>query len=136
MSNVSLVCYADGNPPPSYMWLQKLTSGKNVMRGYTSELQIKSVHYKHMGKLFCQATNMINRVKKYAQSDAIHLIVTGPPLFENDQIPMEIVAKAGEEIQIKVPFCSNSLPKAKWNITSEKTSISPSSESQILLMFS
>lgn len=74
-----LVCQAEGNPPPSYQWLQKTTTADEVVyvRGAEHMLVIHNVTYEYQGKYFCKATNFISGTERTSQSDQIDLSVMG-----------------------------------------------------------
>lgn len=74
-----LVCQAEGNPPPSYQWLQKTTTAEETVyvRGAEHMLVIHNVTYEYQGKYFCKATNFISGTERTSQSDQIDLSVMG-----------------------------------------------------------
>jgi len=74
-----LVCEAEGNPPPSYQWLQKTNTAEETVyvRGAEQTLVIHNVTYEYQGSYFCKATNVISGVERTIQSDEINLSVMG-----------------------------------------------------------
>ncbi|XP_071440087.1 kin of IRRE-like protein 2, partial [Hetaerina americana] len=91
-SEVEFECEAEGNPPPSFRWLQKLSSGLPfgtmqggdpggvvVVRGSESRLLLKNVTYEHQGELVCVATNVIGGEERAVQSEPISIQVVGGP---------------------------------------------------------
>ena len=118
------------------MWLQWLPSGEVVVRGYDSELSIKRVGFEHMGEFVCKASNVVKGKNKYSQSEPLSVIVRGPPHIENFKIRTEILVKAGEEVRVEVPFCSNPAPSANWIIKLEDTHLTLSSGTRYLRIIS
>ena len=64
----------------------------------------------------CKARNIVRRVKKEVQSDLIKIIVKGSPQILEFKSVNEIVVKSGDNVNIKVPFCSNPPPSIAWII--------------------
>lgn len=74
-----LQCQAEGNPPPTFQWLQKTTTAEETVyvRGAEHMLVIHNVTYEYQGKYFCKATNFISGTERTTQSDQIDLSVMG-----------------------------------------------------------
>ena len=104
-SNLSLVCLADSNPPPSYKWLQKLQSGQVIVRGNNMELTIPFISFEHIGEFVCIATNNVKSITKSKQSEPIKIDVRGPPLIKEYNIQEELLVQAGDEVKVEVHFC-------------------------------
>lgn len=75
-----LQCLAEGNPQPTYQWLQQMTSAEEsntYVRGSDHMLVIQNVTYDFQGKYLCKAKNVISGTERTTQSDPIELHVTG-----------------------------------------------------------
>jgi len=81
-SQATFSCNAEGNPSPTYQWLQKLPTaeGTVLIRGSDSRLHISNVTYDYKGEYVCKATNVIAGVERLVQSDAISVQVVGKSL--------------------------------------------------------
>ena len=81
-STASFECKAEGNPQPTYQWLQKLSTSFSpntimIERGTQAQFVIKNVTYEHQGEYVCKVTNSISGKEKYDQSEPITLQVYG-----------------------------------------------------------
>ena len=94
------------------------------MRGYESSLVIQRVTFEHSGEFVCKARNVVKRVKKEVQSSLIKISVKGSPQILEFKSVNEIVVKSGDNVDIKVPFCSNPSPSIDWIIVSGENMIS------------
>ena len=85
-SQATFSCNAEGNPSPTYQWLQKLPTaeGTVLIRGSDSRLHISNVTYDYKGEYVCKATNVIAGVERLVQSDAISVQVVGKSLQNNE----------------------------------------------------
>jgi hypothetical protein len=81
-SQATFSCTAEGNPSPTYQWLQKLPTaeGTVLIRGSDARLHISNVTYDYKGEYVCKATNVIAGVERLVQSDAISVQVVGKSL--------------------------------------------------------
>lgn len=72
-------CIAEGNPQPTYQWLQRLPTPSDVIveRGRESKLHIANVTYDYQGEYVCKVTNVISGIERTVQSEAIALQVVG-----------------------------------------------------------
>ncbi|GFQ85075.1 hemicentin-2, partial [Trichonephila clavata] len=85
-NSTTLVCEAEGNPPPKYYWLQKM-GGDGIewqQRGNTAALLIQNVTYQYQGQYVCEASNVINGHTYKSTSAEISLDVTGKSLLERE----------------------------------------------------
>ena len=114
--SLTLHCYSESYPRADYTWLQQLPSGEVLVRGYESSLVIQAVGFEHSGEFVCKARNIVKRVKKEVQSDLIRVSVKGSPQILEFKSVNEIVVKSGDNVDIKVPFCSNPPPSIDWII--------------------
>ena len=53
-------------------------------------------------------------MKKEVQSDLIHVSVKGPPHIQEHTSVNEIIVRSGDNVDIKIPFCSNPSPSVDW----------------------
>lgn len=113
---LTLNCYSESYPRADYTWLQQLPSGEVLVRGYESSLVLQKVGFEHSGEFVCKAKNVVNRVKKEVQSDLIKVSVKGAPRILEFKSVNEIIVKSGDNVDIKIPFCSNPTPSIDWII--------------------
>lgn len=87
-SQATFRCTAEGNPSPTYQWLQKLPTaeGTVLIRGSDSRLHISNVTYDYKGEYVCKATNAIAGVERVVQSDAISVQVVGKSLQNKEYL--------------------------------------------------
>lgn len=78
-SSTTFECIAEGNPQPTYQWLQRIPSPSNriVERGREAKLHISNVTYDYQGEYVCKVTNIIGGAERTIQSEAIALQVVG-----------------------------------------------------------
>ena len=111
-----LRCSARASPPPNYQWLQQLSSGEVLVRGYESTLRIESINYDHQGEFVCKASNTVGGEKREVQSKPIEVAVRGKPRISSFTVQSELVVKTGDDANIQVQFCANPKPKQTWDI--------------------
>lgn len=78
-TSATFECIAEGNPPPTYQWLQRLLTSSDVIRerGREAKLHISNVTYDFQGEYVCKVTNIIGGTERTVQSEAIALQVVG-----------------------------------------------------------
>lgn len=78
-SSANFECVGEGNPLPTYQWLQTLPtpSGLVLERGREAKLHISNVTYDLQGEYRCKVTNMINGQERSEMSYPIILQVVG-----------------------------------------------------------
>lgn len=78
-TSASFECVAEGNPQPTYQWLQRLPTPSDVIRerGREAKLHISNVTYDYQGEYVCKVTNIISGTERTVQSEAIALQVVG-----------------------------------------------------------
>lgn len=78
-TSATFECVAEGNPQPTYQWLQRLPTPSDVIleRGWESKLHIPNVTYDYQGEYVCKVTNIIGGTERTIQSEAIALQVVG-----------------------------------------------------------
>uniref|UniRef100_A0A8D8Z044 Kin of IRRE-like protein 3 n=1 Tax=Cacopsylla melanoneura TaxID=428564 RepID=A0A8D8Z044_9HEMI len=113
---VTFTCAANGNPAPSYEWIQKIPTSLQgefieVIRSSESRLHIANITYEHQGEYFCRATNVINGNEKRKLSDGITLQVVGPPHIIRHVGGREIVVMRGEDALVRLVVCADPRPR-------------------------
>ena len=124
-SILQLECTADGNPAPTFKWIQKFPTGISKVRGYEAKLVIQGVTFKDNSRMVCEASNYINNIKQHSKSEPVELIITGEPIFRTKEKTKDIVLKSGEDTKINIPFCSNPRPTVKWFTANKGTNKTP-----------
>ena len=98
-SIIRLECTADGNPTPTYHWIQKFPSGKSKIRGHEARLVIPNAMFEDNSEMVCQASNYVKNTKRYSNSQPIKLIITGEPIFKTTEEISDVVLKPGEDLR-------------------------------------
>lgn len=122
-SGTSLHCVAEGNPPPRYVWLQKVDKNTWQERGRNATLFIHNVTYTFQGIYKCVASNIINNSKAEDESEEVTLDVTGAPQILKDmaKTPEKVVIEKDEDAFIIIFFCSDPTPQRTfWEWGSQK----------------
>lgn len=78
-SSATFECIGEGNPPPTYQWIQTRPSPSNleIERGRDAKLYISNVTYDYQGEYICKVTNIIKSEEKTDISEPIILQVHG-----------------------------------------------------------
>lgn len=78
-TSATFECIAEGNPQPTYQWLQRLPTPSDLVveRGREAKLHIPNVTYDFQGEYVCKVTNIIAGTERTVQSEAIALQVIG-----------------------------------------------------------
>lgn len=78
-SSTNFECVGEGNPQPTYQWLQTLPTRSNLVveRGRESKLHISNVTYDFQGEYRCKVTNIISGTERSEISEAVILQVVG-----------------------------------------------------------
>ncbi|XP_063240065.1 hemicentin-2 [Bacillus rossius redtenbacheri] len=116
-SQASLACSAEGNPKPTYQWLQKTTSpdAAVLLRGSGPELLVSNVTYDYQGEYVCKATNVIGGRERVVQSETIAVQVVGAPLVLRQAAPGEVVVARGQDALLSLVVCADPRPRlAAW----------------------
>ncbi|XP_055388210.1 hemicentin-1, partial [Condylostylus longicornis] len=105
-------CDAEGNPPPTYKWVQRLAHGtKYLERGSSSRLVIDNVTYDYQGEYECRATNYINGQERSVTSDPVSLQVVGAPQVLRLNPSMHTVSvKRGDSASLSLVVCADPRP--------------------------
>ncbi|RZF37361.1 hypothetical protein LSTR_LSTR010456 [Laodelphax striatellus] len=125
-TQVSVLCEADGNPPPSYRWLQAISSntssaggggseeGRWLVRSSDSLMLLRNVTYQHQGEYVCQVTNVIGGKKRQAQSHSLTIQVVGGPQVVRDEAE-DVVVVRGADATLRMVVCADPRPhSAAW----------------------
>ncbi|XP_021939888.1 hemicentin-1 isoform X3 [Zootermopsis nevadensis] len=122
-SQATFSCTAEGNPTPTYQWLQKLPTaeGTVLIRGSDARLHINNVTYDYKGEYVCKATNMIAGVERVVQSDAISVQVVGAPQVLRQSGGREVVVARGQDALLRLVVCADPRPRrAAWEWGSQQ----------------
>jgi hypothetical protein len=78
-SPATFECLGEGNPQPTYKWLQKLPTPSDRVeeRGRDARLHIANVTYDYQGEYRCKVTNIIKGEERSEISEPIILQVHG-----------------------------------------------------------
>ncbi|XP_052863858.1 B-cell receptor CD22 [Anopheles cruzii] len=118
-SPAAFECVAEGNPAPTYKWVQRISSqGKPFLdRGRESRLVIDNVTYDYQGEYECRATNFINGQERTATSDPIALQVVGAPQVlrttsaSGGAIGHSVSVKKGDSATLSLIVCADPRPR-------------------------
>ncbi|XP_037954318.1 synaptogenesis protein syg-1-like [Teleopsis dalmanni] len=116
-SPAAFECVADGNPLPTYKWVQRFSRGaKYVERGHESRLVIDNVTYDYQGDYECRATSYINGQERVAVSEPVSLQVVGAPQVLRLHPSLHTVSiKRGEPASMSLVVCADPRPhRVAW----------------------
>lgn len=82
-SDATFNCEAEGNPPPSFQWLQKVSANTVIARGSDAKLRIANISYDHQGDYLCKVTNYISGTERTVESEPITIQVIGKYRLKN-----------------------------------------------------
>lgn len=84
-SPMAFECMGEGNPPPTYQWLQKLPSPSSMVieRSRDAKLYISNVTYDYQGEYTCKVRNIIKGEERMEISEPIILQVHGEYIVMN-----------------------------------------------------
>ena len=108
-SKAVLTCTAEGNPEPSYEWLQQLPSGEVQKRSSRADLVIEDVGYDDQGGYICLASNRVGGGKREVQSGVVRLEVAGAPQVVKKG-KEEVTGVIGSDVELEGQFCSDPVP--------------------------
>ncbi|CAH1123497.1 unnamed protein product [Ceutorhynchus assimilis] len=109
---VNFECLGEGNPPPTYQWIQKKRSGSIVERGTEAKLNIRNVTYEYQGEWRCKATNIIKGEEQSDVSEPIILQVYGAPQVLRHTATPEIFIESGQSVDLSVVVCADPRPRS------------------------
>ncbi|XP_025835000.1 peroxidasin isoform X1 [Agrilus planipennis] len=112
-TSATFECIAEGNPLPTYQWLQRLPTRPNYVReqGREAKLHISNVTYDHQGEYVCKAVNIIGGMEREVQSESVVLQVVGAPQILKFLLLNEIEIERGDTANISLIICSDPRPK-------------------------
>ncbi|KAI4470874.1 nephrin [Holotrichia oblita] len=112
-TSATFECVAEGNPQPTYQWLQRLPIPSDVIleRGWESKLHIANVTYDYQGEYVCKVTNIIGGAERTIQSEAIALQVVGAPQVLRHITSPQIIVEKGETAKISLVVCADPRPR-------------------------
>ena len=105
----TLSCSVESYPPPTYILVQFFYRG-----GFGARPSRYISYSTHNLCTSRQSTQLHRGEKKSEESDGIDVSVQGPPYIKDDQAIKDIEMLSGENIEIKIPFCSFPPPKSYW----------------------
>uniref|UniRef100_A0A1B0B5M4 Ig-like domain-containing protein n=1 Tax=Glossina palpalis gambiensis TaxID=67801 RepID=A0A1B0B5M4_9MUSC len=112
-SPAAFECVADGNPMPTYKWVQRISHGsKYVERGHESRLVVDNVTYDYQGEYECRATNYINGQERVAISEPVSLQVVGAPQILRLHPSMHtVLTRRGDAATLTFIVCADPRPQ-------------------------
>ncbi|XP_065093433.1 uncharacterized protein LOC135714094, partial [Ochlerotatus camptorhynchus] len=115
-SPAAFECVAEGNPQPTYKWVQRIsTQSKPFLdRGRESRLVIDNVTYDYQGEYECRATNFINGQERTATSDPIALQVVGAPQVlrtSSTASGHSVSVRKGDSATLSLIVCADPRPR-------------------------
>ncbi|XP_055848314.1 hemicentin-2 isoform X1 [Episyrphus balteatus] len=116
-SPAAFECIAEGNPPPSYKWVQRISHGsKYLERGNEARLVIDNVTYDYQGEYECRATSYINGQERTVVSEPVSLQVVGAPQVLRLNPSMHSVSvKKGDSATLSLVVCADPRPhRVAW----------------------
>ncbi|CAH1124366.1 unnamed protein product [Ceutorhynchus assimilis] len=111
---VTFECLGEGNPPPTYQWIQTKTSQQSdsvVERGRGAKLHIRNVTYVYQGEWKCKVTNVIKGEEQSDISEPIILQVYGAPQVLRHTATSEIFIESGQTADLSVVVCADPRPR-------------------------
>ncbi|XP_057662340.1 kin of IRRE-like protein 2 [Diorhabda carinulata] len=112
-SSASFECLGEGNPPPTYQWIQKRpTPSESVIeRGRDAKLYISNVTYDFQGEYRCKVTNIIKGEERTEISEPIILQVHGAPQVLRQSVMPEVVVERGQSADLSMVVCADPRPR-------------------------
>uniref|UniRef100_T1IW79 Ig-like domain-containing protein n=1 Tax=Strigamia maritima TaxID=126957 RepID=T1IW79_STRMM len=113
-NQTSLICMADGNPPPRFIWLFSANGEPSAaqIKGVEATLHIDNVTYDAQGTYVCMAANSIKGEERTEQSEEVKIDVFGiPQIISSATSRSSLHVEKGEDAILEVPFCSDPPPK-------------------------
>ncbi|KAK9876842.1 hypothetical protein WA026_015078 [Henosepilachna vigintioctopunctata] len=112
-SPMSFECMGEGNPPPTYQWLQQLPKPSEMIieRARDAKLYIANVTYDYQGEYRCKVTNIIKGEERIEISEPIVLQVHGAPQVMRHTARPEIFIEKGENAEMSMVVCADPRPR-------------------------
>ncbi|KAL1517904.1 hypothetical protein ABEB36_001607 [Hypothenemus hampei] len=115
-SPVSFECLGEGNPPPTYEWVQKKSttarSGGVTERGREAKIYLNNITYEYQGEWRCKVTNIIKGDEHSETSEPIILQVHGAPQVLKQLVTQEIMIESGQSVDLKMTVCADPQPRS------------------------
>ncbi|ERL89500.1 hypothetical protein D910_06866 [Dendroctonus ponderosae] len=114
-SPVNFECLGEGNPPPTYQWVQKKTSSHSdsiIERGREAKLYLNNVTYEFQGEWRCRVTNIIKGEEQSVVSEPIILQVHGAPQILRQTANQEIYVESGHPVDMSMVVCADPRPRS------------------------
>ncbi|CAD7092261.1 unnamed protein product [Hermetia illucens] len=112
-SPAAFICDADGNPPPTFKWFQRLPTGSKLLeRGMEKRLVIDNVTYDYQGEYECHATNYINGQERTVTSSPVSLQVVGAPqVLRLHPGAHSVSVRKGQTASLSLVVCADPRPR-------------------------
>ncbi|XP_044269442.1 irregular chiasm C-roughest protein isoform X2 [Tribolium madens] len=112
-SPATFECLGEGNPQPTYKWLQKLPTPFNRVeeRGRDAKLYIANVTYDYQGEYRCKVTNIIKGEERSELSEPIILQVHGAPQVLRQSATPEVFVEKGQLADLSMVVCADPRPR-------------------------
>ncbi|KAF7265901.1 hypothetical protein GWI33_020647 [Rhynchophorus ferrugineus] len=114
-SPVNFECLGEGNPPPTYQWIQRRTSATAdsiIERGREAKLHISNVTYEYQGEWRCKVTNIIKGEEQSEISEPIILQVHGAPQVIKQAVTPEVFVESGQPADLSMIVCADPRPRS------------------------
>ncbi|CAH1372543.1 unnamed protein product [Tenebrio molitor] len=116
-SPATFECLGEGNPQPTYKWLQKLPTPSDRVeeRGRDARLHIANVTYDYQGEYRCKVTNIIKGEERSEISEPIILQVHGAPQVLRQSATPEVFVEKGQLADLSMVVCADPRPRTvRW----------------------
>lgn len=114
-SPVNFECLGEGNPPPTYQWIQRRKSAMAdsiIERGREAKLHISNITYEFQGEWRCKVTNIIKGEEQSDISEPIILQVHGAPQVIKQAVTPEIYVESGQPVDLSMVVCADPRPRS------------------------
>ncbi|XP_050311765.1 irregular chiasm C-roughest protein isoform X2 [Anthonomus grandis grandis] len=114
-SPVNFECLGEGNPPPTYQWVQKKTGDQTenvIERGTEAKLHIRNVSYEYQGEWRCKVTNIIKGQEQSDISEPIILQVHGAPQVLRHTATPDVYVESGQSVDLSMVVCADPRPRS------------------------
>ncbi|CAH1270966.1 HMCN1 [Branchiostoma lanceolatum] len=132
-SPVTLLCEADGKPPPSLLWLKDGQTLPQISRlrvlSNGRKLRILSVQMADSGLYTCIASNVVGENQK-------NFIVTSlvPPRLQDKDVPKDITIIEGESVELNCKSEGSPPPVVTWQKDSQNVRMNMIDDGQTLML--
>ncbi|XP_078687492.1 hemicentin-1-like isoform X2 [Branchiostoma floridae x Branchiostoma belcheri] len=132
-NSVTLLCEADGQPPPSLLWLKDGQTLPQISRlrvlSDGRKLRILSVQKADSGLYTCIASNVVGENQK-------NFILTSlvPPRLQDKDVPKDITIIEGESVELNCRSEGSPPPVVTWQKDDQNIHLSISNDGQTLML--